>query len=304
LAALAALLTQPAMAATAPKAGAEAAPIAADPGAIPLYTMPQGTQEAENWRIVPNEGRSVRNVTAPTLTPVLPARGKGNGAAVLVLPGGGFMALSMDHEGYKVAHRLADMGIAAFVVKYRLLPTPVDEQEAMRFQAQRLMAAVRGTDPQAKLEKPEATQDAMAALRMVREGAARWRIDPARVGMIGFSAGAITAMNAVLSAPAGERPAFVGYIYGPQDAVVVPVDAPPLFDAIAMDDQLFPTKGFPIAAAWRAAKRPVEIHGYQKGYHGFGLGKPNTTSTLLMEEFHAWLAMQGFLGNPSQMRDK
>ena len=75
----------------------------------------------------------------------------------------------------------------------------------------------------------------------------------------------------------------------------MPADAPPLFNAIALDDALFPSKGFPIVAAWLAAKRPVEVHGYQKGNHGFGLGRQNETNALIIDEFTAWLAMNGFL---------
>lgn len=271
--------------------------LAADPGAIPLYPRAKGRKvaEPENWTSVPGQGRSVRNVTVPTLTPVLPKPGKATGAAVVVAPGGGFMALSMDHEGYNVARQLADRGIAAFVLKYRLIPTPADEKDAMRFMAARIGAAIRGGPTGPKLEKPEATDDAIAALRMVRADAGKWGVDPARVGMIGFSAGAMTALDTVLKATAAERPAFFGYIYGPQTAVAVPADAPPMFDAIAMDDQLFPTMGFAVAEGWRAARRPVEIHGYQKGYHGFGLGRPGMTTSLLMDEFFAWIDMQGFL---------
>jgi dienelactone hydrolase len=130
---------------------------------------------------------------------------------------------------------------------------------------------------------------------LVRARAAEWKIDPARVGIIGFSAGAMTARRVALDAPPAERPNFVGYIYGPQDAETVPADAPPLFNAIALNDSLFPNKGFPIAQAWYAAKRPVEIHGYQTGDHGFGLGAPGTTNTGMLGQFVAWLDMQGFL---------
>jgi len=295
-----ALAGQAASLAAQPKPAVAASAIAADPGAIPLYPIRRGARPApqhENWSIVPNQGRSVRNVTLPTLTPVLPAPGQETGAAAIVLPGGGFMALSMDHEGYRVARRLADRGIVAFVLKYRLLPTPADDKEAMREMAMRIAQARRGTaSPAPKLENPDATADAVAALAMVRARAAEWRIDPARVGMIGFSAGAITSLEVVLAPPPAPRPAFVGYVYGPQTGVAVPADAPPLFNAIAMDDQLFPSSGFAIAEAWRKVRRPAEVHGYQKGYHGFGLGMPGTTTTLLMEEFIAWLTMQGFLG--------
>jgi len=288
----------------APAATSRAAADMADPGAIALYPVPTGKKAKpvppENWDMRPGEGRAVRNVTVPTLTPFLPEAGKATGAAVIVAPGGGFMMLSMDHEGYKVAQQLKDRGIAAFVLKYRLIPTPADQAEATRLIMTRVGQAVRGGASVPKLEKPEATEDAIAALKMVRDNAAKWGVDPARVGMIGFSAGAMTALNTVLQAPADVRPAFFGYVYGPQAAVTVPEGAPPMFDAIAMDDVLFPTMGFPIAEAWHKAKRPVEIHAYQKGNHGFGLGRPGTTTTLLMDEFHAWMAMQGFLGSQTK----
>lgn len=294
---LAALPPQSVLASESPPATIGIAP---ELGAIPLYPPAKAkkgkaaTAQTENWSIVPGQGRSVRNVTVPTLTPFLPDPGKATGAAVIVMPGGAFMALAMDHEGYKVARQLADRGIAAFVLKYRLLPTPADDREAMRYMGTRIAQAVR--DPKSgKIEAPEATQDALTALHMVRANAAKWSVDPVRVGMIGFSAGAMTAMAATLTAPTGERPAFFGYVYGPQAAVEVPADAPPMFDAIAMDDPLFPTQGFPIVEAWRKAKRKVELHAYQKGSHGFGLGLQGTTTTLLMDEFYAWISMQGLL---------
>lgn len=286
------------------KAAPAVATTMAEPGAIPLYPQAKKKKariaDTEVWNVNPGEGRAVRNVTIPTLTPFLPEAGKATGAAVIVAPGGGFMSLSMDHEGYKVARQLTDRGVAAFVLKYRLFPTPADQKEAMRFMAAKMGAAARVANGEAKLEIPEATEDAIAALRLVRSNAAAWGVDPARLGMIGFSAGAMTALNVVLQAPADQRPAFFGYVYGPQTAVAVPADAPPMFNAIAMNDQLFPTMGFPVAEAWHKAKRKVEIHAYQTGFHGFGTGRPRTTTALLMDEFHAWMAMQGFLGNQAK----
>ena len=106
----------------------------------------------------------------------------------------------------------------------------------------------------------------------------------------------MTALNAVLEAtPNVPGPDFIGYIYGPMNAVAVPANAPPMFAALAMDDPLFGTGQWPLAGAWLAAKKPVELHVYQTGSHGFGTGKPGTTSTMLMPEFLAWLDMQGLL---------
>lgn len=289
-----ALLAMPLCAAAQPVSVPTKAP--AEPGAIPLYgDQTPGSASSEVWGLMGGRVLGVRNVTRPTLTPVLPARGKANGAAVVVAPGGAFMGLAIDHEGWQVARALAARGITAFVLKYRLIQTPVAEAEAGKFMGAMLMKEIDHPMEGELLKQSKAPEDARTALAMVRANAAKWGIDPRRVGIIGFSAGAMTSRRVALDAPAGERPDFVGYIYGPQDAEPVPADAPPLFDAIALDDGLFPSKGFPIAAGWLAAKRPVEIHGYQTGDHGFGLGKPGTTTTLLIDQFTAWLAMQGFL---------
>jgi len=268
----------------------------ADPAAIPLFGKANpGSLSTEVWARAGGKDLAVRNVTYPTLTPVLPPKGKANGAAVVVAPGGAFMLLAMDHEGWQVARALAARGITAFVLKYRLLPTPKAEAEAGPYAFRTMMAGLGDPALPPKLTNPTSAEDGLAALKLVRDHAAKWGIDAKRVGMIGFSAGAMTSLQTVLSAKPGEGPDFFGYIYGPQAKIAVPADAPPMFDAIALDDPLFPSQGFPIAQGWLAAKRPVEIHGYQKGSHGFGLGVPGTTTTLVLDEFTAWLGMQGFL---------
>jgi acetyl esterase/lipase len=275
---------------------AVAATAPAEPDAIALYgTKTPGSAASETWSKFFDRDFAVRNVTRPTLTPVLPAPGKANGAAVIVAPGGAFMALAMTHEDWDVARALADRGIAAFVLKYRLIKTPVDEKESEQFMGTMMMKELANPMTGDLLRQSFAPADARVALATVRAGAAKWRIDPARVGIIGFSAGAMTSRRVAIDVPPAERPAFVGYIYGPQDAEAVPADAPPLFDAIALDDMLFATKGFAIASAWQAAKRPVEVHGYQKGNHGFGMGVSGTTTTFMLDQFVAWLDMQGFL---------
>ncbi len=267
-----------------------------EPGAIPLYgAATPGTASTEIWGRMGPRNFMVRNVTRPTLTPFFPKSGKANGAAVIVAPGGAFMGLAITHEGWDVARALADRGITAFVLKYRLIQTPVDNAEAGKFMGQMMMKEVGSPMDGALLKQSFAPVDARAAITMVRSNAEKWKIDPARVGIIGFSAGAMTARRVAIDAPPAERPNFVGYIYGPQDAEAVPADAPPLFNAIALNDGLFPNKGFPITQAWLAAKRPVEVHGYQTGDHGFGLGAPGTTNTGMLGQFVAWLDMQGFL---------
>ncbi|MFM5906954.1 MAG: alpha/beta hydrolase [Novosphingobium sp.] len=268
----------------------------AEPGALPLYgSQTPGSADTEDWGTMGPNSIGVRNVTRPTLTPFLPDPKKATGAAVIVAPGGAFMGLAIEHEGWRVARALNARGIAAFVLKYRLITTPRDEREAGRFMGQQMMKEIGRPMEGGLIKQTKAPEDARAAVAMVRANAAKWKIDPARVGMIGFSAGAMTSRRVAIDAPAGERPNFIGYIYGPQDGEPVPADAPALFNAIALDDSLFPSKGFPIVQEWLKARRPVEVHGYQQGNHGFGLGRPGTTPSLVIDEFVTWMAMNGFL---------
>ena len=264
--------------------------------AIPLYgkATPGSVSDEIEARFMGRE-TVVRNVTYPTLTPVLPAPGKANGTAVIVAPGGGFSFLAMQNEGWRVAQALADRGVTAFVLKYRLNPTDRDEKAWMAAMARAFAEVGKGGKPP-EIKDPAATEDALAALKLVRGRAAEWQLDPRRVGMIGFSAGAITTLNAVLEgSDAQPGPDFAGYIYGPMGTVTVPAKAPPLFAALALDDPLFGGGEFGIVSAWRAARKPVELHAYEAGSHGFGLGKPGTTTTLMMTEFLAWMDARGLL---------
>jgi acetyl esterase/lipase len=267
-------------------------PAPARPAAQPLYPDAAGIADHEVWTDLGDQ-RVVRNVVRPTLEAVLPDPAKATGAAVIVAPGGAFLMLSMDNEGWPVARWLADHGIAAFVLKYRLNPTPPREADFMTELGKRFAAAGSGRGEQ--IRDDAATADMLAALASVRADAAKWKIDPARVGAIGFSAGAMTAMQAVLTAPKGTGPAFVGYIYGPMLPVTVPANAPPLFAALAVDDGLFGRQGFGIVDAWRMAGRPVELHAFERGNHGFGMGRAGTTTTMMMDEFRLWLDSRGLL---------
>jgi acetyl esterase/lipase len=280
----------------------------AELGAIPLYgNRTPGNKSSETWfKWYEGQAISVRNVTYPTLTPVLPDPAKATGAAVIVAPGGAFEFLSIEHEGWNIAHALADRGVAAFVLKYRVKPTPADQNvwmgNLMRAIAQMgarnkqprpaSETANGAPEPGSPLEFSQATDDAFAALSLVRSRATSWSVDPKRVGMIGFSAGAAATLSAVLAAKQGRGPDFFGLIYGPLARVPVPPQAPPLFAAMAFDDPLF--TDFSLVSAWHEAGRPVELHVYQSGGHGFGLGRPGTSAGMMIEEFMTWMAMQGF----------
>ena len=251
-------------------------PVPAQPNAIELGTgVLPGATSPESWH---RQYKSLfaRNVTVATLTPFLPDPAKATGAAVIVAPGGGFRTLSMENEGWDVARALADKGVAAFVLKYRLNPTPPDMPGFERSMNQMFSATARTPrpDPQAAMAglAPQIA-DSRAAFALVRQRAAEWRIDPDRVGMIGFSAGAMLTLATTLGGD----------------------DAPPLFVALAADDPFFANGGVGLIDSWRAAKRPVEFHLYERGGHGFGMYQKTTTSTGWFDAYVRWIGMHGML---------
>jgi acetyl esterase/lipase len=271
--------------------------IPAQPNAIALGTgtLPEATTP-ESWH---SQYGSVfaRNVTVATLTPFLPDPAKATGAAVIVAPGGGFMTLSMENEGWDVARALAARGVAAFVLKYRLRQTPADMESFERSMAAMFSGAARpprppGGDMMASLA-PQ-IMDARAAFALVRRRSGEWHVDPHRIGMVGFSAGAMLTLATELEGQ-DAKPAFIGIVYGPLAPVTVPADAPPMFVALAADDPLFGNGGYGLIDSWRAAKRPVEFHLYEQGGHGFGMYPKETTSTGWFDAFARWLGMHGML---------
>jgi acetyl esterase/lipase len=293
--AAAALWATPCLAQQAPMYPMEAPP---EPNAIALGTGGvEGSTARESWFRQWGDPMA-RNITTATLTPFLPDADKATGAAVIVAPGGGFMWLSMGNEGWEVAEALRARGVAAFVLKYRLRATP-ERLEDFERSVNEMWAQAGGRRPGPAPTLDDQVEDARAAFALVRARAAEWRVDPNRIGMMGFSAGAGTTMATLLQAPE-TRPAFIAPIYGAMGPIEVPAGAPPMFVALAADDPLFARSGFGLIESWRAAGRPVEFHLYQNGGHGFGLGNPNRTSNIWFDTFMHWLEVNGFLGADAQ----
>lgn len=242
-----------------------------------------------------------RNITTATLTPFLPKPGKANGAAVIVAPGGGFRWLSMGNEGWEVAQALTDKGIAAFVLKYRLYPTPesLDDFTAWMNRPRPTPPAASDSSKTATAPRPPQMDlsnqlaDAEAAYAMILKRANEWGVDTTRIGMIGFSAGAGLTMYSTLHSKTMKL-AFIGPIYGGMGAVEVPKNAPPMFSVIASDDFLFGGQ-FGVIESWYKSGIPVEFHLYQNGGHGFGLGNPDRTSNGWFDTFIHWLDVNRFL---------
>lgn len=267
---------------------------------IPLYQGTPPESEPANYpekEYFSNVWKTevVTNVTKPTLTVFKPAPDQKNGTAIVVCPGGGFMALSINSEGNDVAKYLAAKGVTAFVLKYRLAHTGEDAtQEFTTLIADRQKFG----EMMAKIV-PQSNADGLAAVKYVRQHASEWGIAPDRVGIIGFSAGGEVAADVGLQYTPEGRPAFVAPIYAAVPVLkddAVPADAPPMFIAAASDDQLgLAPDSILLWQKWSEAHKSVELHMFAKGGHGFGMRKQNLPTDHWIDRFAEWLELQGFL---------
>lgn len=251
-------------------------------------------QEKEYFSQVFNT-QVVTNVVQPTLTVYLPESSSATGTGVVICPGGGFHALSINSEGVDVAKWLSERGVAAFVLKYRLVKTGEDGTREMMEKignAARMEADTKGIIPLS-------IADGLSAVAYVRKNAAEFGVSPQRIGLMGFSAGGTVTSAVAFNYTAENRPDFVAPIYpylGPLKEAAVPKDAPPMFIVTASDDQLgLAPDSINLYNKWLAARKSVELHMYSKGGHGFGMRKQNLPSDQWIERFGDWLAVQGLL---------
>jgi acetyl esterase/lipase len=273
-------------------------PFAAAQDVVPLYpgTPPGSTQEnypekqffSKVWK-----EDVVANVTKPTLMIFKPSPELKNGTAVVIYPGGGFMALSIAREGTNVAKYLAAKGVTAFVLKYRLAHTGEDATE--EFGA--LFADKPKYDEMIKNVAPLALADGLGAVAYVRQHASQWGISPDHVGIIGFSAGGFIAADVAVQYAPESRPAFVAVIYGGlKGDTSVRRDAPPMFIAAATDDELgLAPASIALYQKWTGAQKSAELHMYTKGGHGFGMKQQNLPTDHWIDRFADWLQLEGFL---------
>lgn len=248
------------------------------------WTVPEATTTS------PSGDRTITNVSDPTVTVFLAAAGSATGTAVVVAPGGALRLLGWDNEGVKVAQWLNTKGIAALVLKYRTLQTMPASGSGRGASPPGL--GVAGAGPRKELEirnanaNPEPDDpalrevlhmgiaDAQQALRLARQNAAAWRIDPARVGIMGFSAGGGIAVGTALVERSDASPDFLVSLYGPalQD-VNVPAHAPPIFVAVGSSHFNVTNGCLALFAAWKTAGKPAEIHVYDQVSAGFGMAQ-------------------------------
>jgi acetyl esterase/lipase len=273
--------------------------VAAAQDVIPLYpgiapgSTPQNYPEKQYFSTVWHTD-VVTNVTRPTLTVFKPSPELKNGTAIVICPGGGFMALSIASEGTDAAKYLAAKGVTAFVLKYRVAHTGEDATQEFG----PLYADKQKFNETIKNVEPLAVADGLAAVTYVRQHASEWGVSPDRVGIIGFSAGGFVAAEVAFHYTPESRPAFVAPIYAgalSKDAPV-PSDAPPMFIAAATDDSLgLAPQSIALYQKWTDAHKSAELHMYAKGGHGFGMRKQNLPTDQWIDRFADWMQLQGFL---------
>jgi acetyl esterase/lipase len=257
----------------------------------------------ESTTVSASGDRIVANVSEPTLAVFLPEPAIANGTAVVIAPGGALRILGMDNEGTRVARWLNTKGIAAFVLKYRTLqqapgariaPAP-GMGAAAGAPRQELVIRNANANPapdDAALTEVQhmAIADAQAALRLVRSHAAAWQIDPARVGIVGFSAGGGVGVGTALAPRSDASPDFLASLYGPSLMDVnVPDHAPPLFIAVGATHFNVTSGCLALFAAWKAAGKPAEIHVYDQVSAGFGMAPRGLPVDGWKDRLHEWL---------------
>lgn len=228
----------------------------------PPANNPHVKSPAEKW---------VRKVKRPVME-VYPAANP-CGSAVVVAPGGGFSILAIEHEGRAVARWLNERGVSAFVLRYRV---GLESREA---------------------SAKAAIEDGLLAVKTVRQRAAEWKLDPKRIGVMGFSAGGYLTVGVATQYTAESRPDFAMPIYAvAPEGYRVPADAPPLFIAVADDDnERMTTTATGLLDNWKKAKRPAELHVFADGGHGFGMNKKGKACDAWTDLLAQWMARTGVL---------
>jgi acetyl esterase/lipase len=252
----------------------------------------------------------VSDISRPTLTPFFPSKEQANGTAVIICPGGGYWVNAISHEGMDVAKKFNEMGVAAFVLKYRIPNNAIMENKEIG-----------------------PLQDAQRAIQIVRERANEWNIKPNQIGIMGFSAGGHVASTAgthfsipQISNPLNTnlRPDFMILIYpvisfqtevghmGSREQLVgknpvkekidfysnelqVSPNTPPTYLVHTSDDDAVRSENSILFyQSLINNKVPAELHIYQKGGHGFGMNN-KTTDDNWMERLKNWMKGNGWM---------
>ena len=267
------------------------------------------------------------NVVDPTLTVFLPSPEKANGTAIIVCPGGGFSALSWDNEGPNVAKKLAEKGIVAFVLKYRISYSGGTPEE-VNLIARTSYGGERRTPESMELTKKNseitrtitasyvpqmankvdlnstlardlgkiqeiAGDDGRKAVELVRKNAEKWKVKPDKIGMIGFSAGGMVALDVAFNHTELSKPNIIGIMYGVFGAKGVPSDPMPMFMASSQNEATGGAAA--LYASWCGARLPAEIHSFTSANHGFGYRENGDTVNIWIDLFCNFLKKTGFI---------
>lgn len=270
---------------------------------IPLY--PGKAPGTENWTQKEAQQFSqlfktevVYNVTQPSMLLFEADKTKANGTVIVIAPGGGFQSLSINREGIDMAKKLAENGITAVVLKYRLLETKSNDP------AKEMMDNLKNRvdfDTRTAPIKAMAGDDIKTAISYIRNHAGELKINPEKLGVIGFSAGASVILETVFhSKDVSTIPNFAASVYGGPSREILETAIPksplPLFICAASDDQLkLAPKSVQLYSKWQEAGQPAELHLYEKGGHGFGMGKQNLPVDQWSEVYLDWLRFHQFL---------
>lgn len=234
----------------------------------------EGKNEAEVITKTKSGELEVTRIHKPTIEPYLPAKEKATGVAVIVAPGGGHRMLCITHEGSNVAEWLAQHGIAAFVLKYRLA-----SEEGSTYTVD-----------------DHAVADMHQAIRLVRSRKDEWGIK--HIGVMGFSAGGEVCAIASMKFSPEDRPDFQALIYPGRSQRIIPFEAsPPAFLAASSNDRPDISEGLTrVYLDFKKAKIPVELHLYAGGGHGFGL-RPGRSAPVdqWIVRFNEWLKDRKFV---------
>jgi len=264
----------------------------ADPPVV--YLWPDGAPGSEgktgeeHVQVQPAGDHVISNVHKPSITVFLPSKETATGAGIVIATGGGHSTLWVDHEGYNVAKWLQEHGVAGFVLKYRLA-----REKGSTY-------TVEGTS----------LADTQRAIRLVKSKSSEWGIDPARIGVIGFSAGGELAALAATHIDEGKpsatdpidrlssKPAFFGLMYPalPHD-MPLSKDTPPGFFVCGENDRQDISQGLPeLYLAMKKAGAQAELHVYTKVGHGFGV-RATTKGPVAQwpQRFYDWMDNRGLL---------
>lgn len=235
----------------------------------------------------------VTNISVPTMQAFIPEHP--NGTAVIIAPGGGLYALSIDSEGNDVAKWLNEKGITAFVLQYRLVPTGSDGvKEIMDISTNEPSELMQHVQP----VLPYSVEDGLNAIAYVRQQSDRLGVDPHKIGFMGFSAGGAVTLGVAYNYDLDNRPDFLVPVYPwttAQPVQAAPEDAPPMLVICATDDPLGLAEGsIELYSSWHKAGKSVGLQMYSKGGHGFGMRVQGLPSDNWIERFYDWAVAQKF----------